>query len=545
MGLRSRRVGGYLLAVVVTTLLFTLLYNTGMAVWEEQPQPWYRSLEVVVQSFTTTGYGEDAPWSTPQMNLLMILMQLAGIGLILTAVDVFVVPWLRAAVQPAPPTTVDDLTDHVIICSYTPRTAAFVDALRDRDQPYVVIEPAAETARELDDADITVVHGDPEAPAVLTEAGLADARAVVADAGDDANASIVLAARERTDEVDVITLVTDAAIKQYHRAAGADRVLSPRQLLGEHLVAHLSTAVTPVVDEGVRIGEAVALAELTVAEDGDLCGQSLATGTLTEGNEITVIGGWIDDEFVVPVEPDRELTAGNRLLVAGPPDAIDDRRAPSQSAVEAVAEQRVVVAGYGDSGQAATDAIRAAGATATVIDTDEREEVDVVGDARDPDVLQTAGIEDADALVVTVGDDTTAVLITLIARELAADCAIVVRANDEANVDKLGRAGADYVQSLAGVSGRMLVSAVLPDEEVWAYDARVRLVRRPVGALADRTLAEAAVREETGCTVVAIERDGTLHTEFDPAAFRLQTDDELIVAGSDTAIGRFDQQFGD
>src|SRR6056297_3470646 len=95
----SRRTTYYLALVFVTTLVFTGVYNVGMAVWEGRPQPLYRSLEVVIQSFTTTGYGEDAPWQTPQMNLLAILMQLAGIGLILTAVDIVAVPWLRDALR--------------------------------------------------------------------------------------------------------------------------------------------------------------------------------------------------------------------------------------------------------------------------------------------------------------------------------------------------------------------------------------------------------------------------------------------------------------
>src|SRR6056297_845710 len=116
----TRRTGFYLALVVVTTLLFTIVYNTGMALWEGRPQPLYRSLEVVIQSFTTTGYGEDAPWRTPQMNLLTITMQLTGIGLILTAVDVFAVPWLRDALTPSAPASADDLRDHVIICEHTP-----------------------------------------------------------------------------------------------------------------------------------------------------------------------------------------------------------------------------------------------------------------------------------------------------------------------------------------------------------------------------------------------------------------------------------------
>lgn len=103
MAFRTRRTGTYLALVVATTLLFTGIYNVGMAVWEGQPQPVYRSLEVVIQSFTTTGYGEDAPWQSLQMNVLAITMQLTGIGLILTAVDVFAVPWLRGALAPTAP----------------------------------------------------------------------------------------------------------------------------------------------------------------------------------------------------------------------------------------------------------------------------------------------------------------------------------------------------------------------------------------------------------------------------------------------------------
>lgn len=94
MNALSRRALYYLFILLATTLLFTGGCSLGMRVWEGRQRPWYRALEVVVQTFTTTGYGEDAPWASPQMNLLMVVMRLAGIGLILSAVDVFVVPWL-------------------------------------------------------------------------------------------------------------------------------------------------------------------------------------------------------------------------------------------------------------------------------------------------------------------------------------------------------------------------------------------------------------------------------------------------------------------
>lgn len=82
-----------------------------------------------------------------------------------------------------------------------------------------------------------------------------------------------------------------------------------------------------------------------------------------------------------------------------------------------------------------------------MLDVESKEGVDVVGDARDPGVLEQAGIEDASALLLTVGDDTTAVLATLIASERHPDTRILVRANEEANVAKLSRAGADYQET--------------------------------------------------------------------------------------------------
>jgi len=224
----TRRTGFYLALVVVTTLLFTLVYNTGMALWEGRPQPLYRSLGIVIQSFTTTGYGEDAPWQTPQMNVLVVLMQLAGIGLILTAVDIFAVPWLRGMLSPTVPTTVEEIEDHVIVCAYTPRTDALIAELDARDREYVLIEPDTETAFERYEAGYRVIEGDPESRRMLSNAGLEGALAVVADAGDDTNASIALSARDAAPGIRVVTLVSDAELRRYHLAAGVDEALTGR-----------------------------------------------------------------------------------------------------------------------------------------------------------------------------------------------------------------------------------------------------------------------------------------------------------------------------
>ena len=542
---RKRRTVYYLVGVAVTTVVFTALYNVGMATLENRPQPFYRSLEVVFQTFTTTGYGEDAGWDTLWMNLLVILMQLTAIGLILAAVDVFVGPWLRQSLVPSPPNQYQELRGHVVICGYTPRTDAFIRELDARDREYILVVDDTDAATELQKEGYQVLLGDPEATETLDNAAITDAIALVADEADDTNASIVLSAREVCPAIQIVTLVEDASLTRYHRAAGADDVLSPRQLLGKSLSRQVPTVVTADIKEGVPIDQDLELAELTIDSDSDFSGGTFRESGLRDRFGVNVIGAWFNGDFETPVDPDAVLTRGTRLLVAGEPAQVASLQQETTSSVRAFGPQRILLAGYGDSGQAAFELLSESGTDVTTLDLTGGADVDITGDASDPDVLREAGVADATALLVTVGDDTTAIFTTLIAHELNPELHIIVRANDHADVQKLYRAGADYVQSLATVSGRMLASTVFEDEAVLAYDRQFTVVRLPADGLVGSTLVDESVRTVTECTVMGIIRDDTTITAFDPAAFTFEPGDEVIVAGTDDAVTRFEQRFVD
>lgn len=98
------------------------------------------------------------------------------------------------------------------------------------------------------------------------------------------------------------------------------------------------------------------------------------------------------------------------------------------------------------------------------------------------------------------------------------------------------------MQSLATVSRRMLASTVFEDEEALAFDERVSVVRLPTTGLAGTTLVDAAVRSETGYGRGRRQGRGPI-VEFDPAEFTFATDDEVVVAGTDEAVARFERQF--
>jgi Trk K+ transport system NAD-binding subunit len=315
-------------------------------------------------------------------------------------------------------------------------------------------------------------------------------------------------------------------------------------LLGESLAEEVPTVVTTTAAEGVEIGDDFGLAEISIEPGSELADRAIVEARLRERFGVNVIGVWSDGAFRANVDPDTTLQPGTRLLVAGSTSRIAEVREATAGSVRDVSAQTVLIAGYGETGGAAYDALVDTRTDLTVLDIEESDGVDVVADARDPEALRAAGIEEASVLVLTVAEDTTAVFATLIARDLNPDLRIVVRANEEDDVRKLYRAGADYVQSLATVSGRMLASRVLEEADLLPYDTLVSVVRTSAPELAGRTVADADVRSETGVSVVAIIREGETIADFDPTTTTLESDDEVVIAGTDEDVTRFERRFG-
>ena len=535
----TRRTVYYLLVLVVATALFTGAYSVGMRVWEERPRPWYQSLEVVVQTFTTTGFGEDAPWRSPQMNLLVIVIQLTGIGFLLSAVDVFVVPWLRDALEPTAPSTLSPRSGHVIVCGYTPRMEVFVEEMEARGQDYVLLEPDAEQAGALYGDGLRVMEGNPTSMEALERAHVGTAKALVADVADDENARIALAARDCEPEGRVITLVEDASLAQYHRAAGADLALSPRKLLGKSLAARVPMAAAASVEESVAEREDFDFVEVVITRHSPLYGRTLDDANLSARFGVRVIGGWIHDSFQTSIAEDTRLREHVRLFVAGTDDQLAELRQEMAAYVRAFTAQSILLAGYGDSGHAVADSLQQAEGTVTVLDLDDQEGVDVVGDVRDPEVLAAAGIETASALVIAVDDDTAATFATLVARDLNPDLQILVRAHEESAVQSLYRAGADFVQALPSVCGRMLAAMVFEDHGRTGSDQHVNVVRLRVPELAGHALEEVDPDSLTSYTVLAVSRGDAFLIDPDQSAFAFEAEDEVIVAGTDDGLEEF------
>ena len=534
-----RRTGEYLVGLFVLMVAYAFVYHYGMAAWEEDPVSRLHALQVVVETFTTTGFGSDAPWRSWQMNVLVIVMDLTGVLLIFLALPVLVFPLFEEALQTAAPTALDGVENHVVIAGYTARGRALVSELEGRDIPYVVVEPDRDVAADIYEEGTTVVHGDPESLRTYEEAtNLEGARALVADVNDATNATIALTATQISD-TPVITFVEDSELEEYHRLAGADHVFSPRQLIGESLATKVTAGISMELGDAIEISDGFDIVELPVQAGSDLTGSRVAESRIRERTGANIIGAWFRGEFVSPPSPDALIDEQTILLVAGHEHQLERLKELTLSEQRRQRHGHAIVAGYGVVGSTVQRAIDDADVAVETVTLDRQEtaKVDVVGDVTDIDALREADIEGARTVILALPDDTTTVFATLVIRELSPDVEIIARAEATESVRKLYRAGADYVLSLAVVSGRMLASTIL-EEEVITFDQQVEVIRAHPGEFAGLTLAEADIRARTGCTVVVVERADEVIADFG-TDFRLLPDDELIVAGTDEDINAF------
>jgi len=257
---------------------------------------------------------------------------------------------------------------------------------------------------------------------------------------------------------------------------------------------------------------------------------------------VNVIGAWFSGEFHTSLEADREFDRNTILLVAGEESQLEALKQITLSDGRARHTEHVVLGGYGQVGSTVHETLEREDIDTTIVDKQDLPRVDVVGDVTEAETLQAAGIGDASALILALGDDTDTIFSTLVAREASTAVEILGRANETQSAPKLYAAGADYVLTLATVAGRMLAQTLL-EEDVMAFDRQIYIVRTEAPNFEGQTLAEAGIQPRTGCTVIAVERNGTVVSDLD-AEFQIRPGDALVVAGSDEDIATLNELAG-
>lgn len=530
-----------MLAGLVTLLVTAaVLYMLGMHFLEGESRSFWRALEFAAETVSTTGYGTDGSWRSPWMVLFVVVLQFAGVFLIFLIFPVYLIPFLEERFETRLPKEAPPLSDHVIVYRYGPAVVTLLDDLAHAGVQTLVIESDESVARRVVERGHKVMLGTLEERA-LERAHLDKARTLIANGSDDEDAAATLAARQLGFEGEVLALVEEPFHRKPIMLAGATAAFTPRHVLGAALASRASQRISPTVAGIQQLGEQLLVSEVKIKDHSGIAGKSLAEAELGRRTGVTVIGQWADGRLITPPTPEMKLGPGGVLIAVGNAASLERFEELCGGAALRRQQGHFVVAGFGEVGAKVVELLKGVGEEVRVIDREAREGVDVVGNVLDPRVLEAADVASAQAFIVALDTDSATLFATVIIKDLVPRLPVIARVNRAVNVERIHRAGADFALSISQVSGQLLVRRLLGEEAI-AFDPQLKLQLVEASALVGKHPAELGIRERTGCSVVAVERDEELMQEFG-ADFRFAAADRVYVCGSAEATRSFTETF--
>lgn len=515
--------------VVVVSVIYMLL----MEHVEGSPRTFWQALEWSSETITSVGYGRDNAWDHPVLVVYVALIQFLGVGLVFLVVGVYLTPFFEETFEGRLPRKLPNkLNDYVFVYRYGPAVSSLVDKLRDARVPTVIFEEEEAAARRLIDRGHRVLYGklddgDPDASVI------ADSKALVLNGPDHDNGAVILAARQQGYEGDILALAEDPLHREPMVRGGATYVYTPQHMLAAALASRASEQIAPRVPGLAQLSGGVEVVELRVLEGSELAGKTLASSRVRDRTGATVLGTWLGGEFQANPPPDARIEVGEILVVGGTSEAVEK---VSKLGHPLPTEGPVVVLGYGEVGSKLCQLLTDTGGEIRVLDRVAQEGVDVVADAMDRGGLEEVGIADARAVIVAVGTDSATLFVTSIVRSLAPDVRIIVRVDRQSNEERIRQAGADFVLSLGQVAGQLIGHHLL-GEEFLQLGPQHKLVSVTAQGLVGKNPRRDQLAKTTGCTLVAVRRNGSTIAAFDEK-FEFAEGDEVFVWGELQAISK-------
>ena len=434
------------------------------------------------------------------------------------------------------PLALPNVDGGVVVYGYGPEVHSLLDELERRAMAFVVIEEDEEAARRLHASGQRVVHVT-LAEQELDLRALIRARALVLNGEDKANELLALSAREVGYQGPIIAMIQDSRRRTPMLLAGADTTFAPPHVLAAVLSSRASARISPRVTGFQPLSSLLEVAEIRVHDASPLADSTLAEVGLRTRTGANVVGQWRDGALRSPPTADETIPSGTILVVAGTPESIEKL---SDMARPIRQEGVIVVIGFGDVGRKLAEILTAVEEEVFVVDLVERPGVDTVGDIIDRDVLERVPLAGARVVVLALDTYGATLLAATVLRNYAPDLPIIAGVSLAEDVARIQRAGVDYAVSVSQVAGQLLAHHVLGDPV--SLQPRIKLVRVGAGRLAGKNLAAERIRELTGCTLVAVERDGQVARDF-PASFRISSDDTLYICGTTDAVAHYLEEF--
>lgn len=202
-----------------------------------QTGDWTAAFYYTIVTLSTVGYGDIVPHTAAARWFAMSLL-VFGLGVFASAIASALGPKISVELQRMfnPKEKTMQLKDHIILVGEGSIARNTAEEFKKRGVAFVQIVTKAGTGA----SDHQIIEGDATNDVVLRQAGIQDARMVIAACDDDGdNAFIALGAKDLNPNVRVLAVASSALSIRRLKLARADLVFSPAAV-GSRLMADLA-----------------------------------------------------------------------------------------------------------------------------------------------------------------------------------------------------------------------------------------------------------------------------------------------------------------
>ena len=284
----------------------------------------FDSLYMTAMTITTVGYSELHPPLSTGGRIFSIFLMFGGVGAALytlTGVIQYIIEgnigttWWRRRMK----NKISKLEGYFILCGFGKVGEEIAGIFREEDIPFIVIDNRADCATRAEDAGYLFIEGDATSDDVLKEAGIENARGLVAALGTDVdNTYITLSARGLYPGLFITARASDAEAETKLKRAGANRIVSPNSIGARRMaMLALRPAVVDFLDTITRRrGPELQMENVAIAENSLLNGQTV--DDIRQCSQATVLAlSKKTGRFLANPSGDEKIVAGDSVIIMG------------------------------------------------------------------------------------------------------------------------------------------------------------------------------------------------------------------------------------
>ncbi|TVM17394.1 potassium channel protein [Oceanidesulfovibrio indonesiensis] len=539
-----RALAKFIAVLIGFVTLYSVLFHVLME-QEGQEHTWVTGVYWTLTVMSTLGFG-DITFTSDIGRLFSTVVLLSGIVFLLVMlpfafIQFFYAPFLEAQRKSrAPRELPEHTTGHLIIIGFEAAALSLATRLRRFSYNYCILVPEVAQALELVDQGFRVVVGDYDDPETYRRLRAPQAAMIVALSDDMKNTHAAYTIREVTSTVPIVANADSEDSVDILQLAGAEHTFQFMRMLGEMLARRIPGTDT----KSNIIGS---LGNLHIAEapakGTPMVGCSIQDSGLREATGMNVVGLWERGQMVPP-RLETVIHSNSSLVLAGTREQLEayDTLVGDSPPVSSP----VLILGGGRVGRAAAETLRQRDVNYRIVEKNPKLARDsnnwVVGNASDYDILVSAGIREAPSVFVTTHNDDLNIYLTIYCRRLRPDIQIISRATLDRSISVLHKAGADLVMSYSTMAANTVINLLSPGKLLTLTEGLNIFRVKTHPSLAGKSLVHSRIREDTGCSVIAIDKGDEVEINPDPAV-RLKKGHALLVIGDAESERRFMRKY--